>query len=67
MKPQLIDITLNGRFVCQVKYTKRGFPEEIDGQIVEVHRMDDICSFIESLRPSLKGKDYHIEFTNQKV
>ncbi len=66
--PLLIDITLHDRFIHQVRYTKRGWPMKLEGGgIMEVHNMEDIRAFIESLYPSLKGKDYHIDFTNQKV
>lgn len=65
--PLLLDIMVGSKFLCQLKYTKRGFPEFIDGKFIEVHNLDDIKSFIETQRPSLKDKNYRIEFSNQKI
>lgn len=66
-KPILIDVMLNNHFVCQIKYTKRGFPKMIGGRISEVHDMNDIKRFIEQKRPSLKGKPYEICFSTQSL
>lgn len=63
----LLDIMLGQRFVCQLRYTKRGMPEMINGQMVEVHQSDDLQAFVEQQRPSLKGKNYNIEFATQRV
>lgn len=54
-KPLLIDIMLDGRFVQQLRYYRRGFPEMIDGEFVESHRREDIEAFVYEKRPSLKG------------
>lgn len=67
MKTILIDIMLNSRFVCQMKYIKRGFPVMIDGDVKEAHDIDDIKRYVEEKRPSLKGKPYIINFTSQRV
>lgn len=67
MTPILLDITKNGRFYKQLKYTKRGFPQILDGKIVEAHDAHDIEKFVEESLPSLKGKDYNISFAKQKV
>jgi len=61
-RPVLLDIMLGGRFVCQLKYTKRGLPKMIDGKIIECHDPGDLKRFVEEKRPSLKGKDYQIAF-----
>lgn len=63
----LIDIILEGRFVCQLRYTKHGIPQMINGEIKEVHNTDDINKFVLEQRPSLKGKNYQINFSNQRV
>ena len=63
----LLDIVLNGRFVCQIPYHWVGRLEIIDGTPLYVCRDVEIRSFIESKRPSLIGKDYKIEFSNQRV
>ena len=67
MKPVLLDIMCEGRFLCQLHYNKRGFAQMIDGEFVEVHDKKDIEDFIYSQRPSLKGKNIRIEFSNQSV
>ena len=49
----VFDVMLNGRFVCtlRMKYCPL-FPLTVD----------EICEFVESKRPTLKGKKYNIEF-----
>ena len=66
-KPLLLDVMLNGRFVCQLKYNKRGLPDMVNGEIVEVHNQQEIKDFVFEKRPSLRGKDISIEFASQKV
>lgn len=67
MNPILIDIMIGSRFVCQMKYDKPGWPQMVDGQIVETHRAEDIEAFVYQKRPSLKGKGITIKFTQQRV
>ena len=67
MTPILLDIIKNGRFYKQLKYTKRGFPQIIDGKIVETHDARDIKKFVEESLPSLVGKNYNIKFAKQRV
>ena len=67
MKPVLLEIMQDGRFLCQLRYNKRGFPQMINGEFVEVHDQKDIEEFVYSQRPSLKGKNIKIEFSNQSV
>jgi len=58
---------LDGRFKCQLKYKKHGFPLILDGEDVEIYSDADLREFVEKERPSLKGKDFKIEFATQKV
>ena len=67
MQPIILDIIKEGRFYKQLKYTKRGFPQIVDGKIVETHDVRDIKKFVEESLPSLVGKDYNIKFAKQKV
>ena len=66
-KTLLLDIMLNGRFKCQLKYEKNGFPLIMDGEVLESYDASDLKEFVERERPSLKGKDFKIEFATQKV
>ncbi len=53
MKTLFIDIMLYGRFVCTLRYKYCPlFPIDLD----------ELEKFILSKRPTLKGKDYRIEF-----
>lgn len=63
-KSILIDVMLDDHYECQVIYPLRGYPL-VDG--LEVIDNYLLKSIIETKRPSLRNKDYHIEFTNQKV
>ena len=67
MQPIILDIIKDGRFYKQLKYTKRGFPQMLDGKIVETHDASDIKRFVEESLPSLVGKKYRIEFAKQKI
>ena len=66
MRKVLLDVMLDNRYVCQLNYDRHGYPELIDGEIIEVFKEDEIRSFIEEKRPSLKGKDFKVSFTNDK-
>lgn len=64
----LLDIMIDGRFYTQLRYTKRGFPQMIDGVITEVHNSKDIEDFVFEKLHSLKGKkNVSIGFAQQKV
>ena len=63
----LLDITENGKFLCQLRYTKRGFPEMIDGRLTEVHDIADIQKFVFQQRPFLRHLKIRIEFAKQRV
>jgi hypothetical protein len=58
----LLDIMLNGKFVCQLNYKKKGYYVKMDGKLTEVHSDIDIVNFVERMRPSLRGKKYNICF-----
>ena len=63
----LIDVMISGKFVCQLRYTGKPLPSVLGGAIFPVYDGDDIKRFVEEKRPSLVGKGYQIEFSNQKV
>lgn len=65
--PILLDIMIDGRFVCQLRYTHRGFPTLVGGVVKEVHDADNLRQFVEQQRPSLRDKKYTIAFTDQKI
>ena len=66
-KKVLLDIMLGGKFICQLKYDGMPFPELIDGKVVPVYDSEDLEKFVFEKRPSLRGKDIRIEFSNQKA
>ena len=63
----LLDIMLNGVYKGQLKYYGHGNPELINGKIVEVWDPEILRAFVEEQRPSLKGKDFQVHFSNQKI
>ena len=67
MKPVLIDVMLSGRFYTQLRYTKHGRPMIHNGDIIEVHKEEDIRKFVEESLPSIIGKDYKLAFANQEL
>ena len=67
-KPEiLLDIMLDGRFVCQLRYARQGQLKIINGNMAEVYDLDDLQSFVEKERPSLIGQPYKIEFSQQHI
>ena len=66
-KPLLLDIMLDGRYKCQVKYTKHGFPTIIEGRVVELFNINELKAYVEETRPSLAGKHFNILFSDQKI
>ena len=67
-KPELLlDIMLDGRFVCQLRYARHGQLKIINGHMAEVYDLDDLQSFVEKERPSLIGQPYKIEFSQQRI
>lgn len=66
--PIYLDImSADGKFIQQLRYDKRGFPEMIDGVVKEVHNTKDIEDFVYSKRPSLRGKNIRIEMSIQRI
>lgn len=63
----LIDVMIGERFICQLRYLGNPFPSVVGGVILPTYDGDDIKRFVEEKRPSLKGKGYRIEFSNQSV
>ena len=63
----LIDVMLKGRYVCQLNYTKRGFPQVVDGEVLECHNYEDFEKFVVEKRPSLKGKPFVVLPSRQKT
>ena len=63
----LIDVVLNGRFFCQLRYLKNGNLEWCNNRLIYVYPLEDLQKFVEKQRPSLIGKDYKIEFSNQRI
>jgi hypothetical protein len=67
-KTQLIDVMLgDGSFFCQLKYTGKPFPKIISGKVVEEYDKKDLRAFALQKRPSLAGKKFYVELTNQRV
>lgn len=66
-KPVLLDVMQGDKFVCQLKYTKRGVPTIIDGEIREVYNMEDLEQFVYENRPSLREGGVRIAFSNNRV
>jgi len=67
-KPEiLLDIMLDGRFVCQLRYARHGQFKIINGRMQEIHDLDDIQAFVEKERPHLIGQPYKIEFSQQHI
>ena len=50
-KPMLLDFMQGDKFICQLKYTKRGIPTIVDGEIREVYNMEDLEQFVYENRP----------------
>lgn len=65
--PILIDVMCDGYFVCQLKYTRRGWPELIDGKVEEVYDSEEIKAFVLEQRPSLRRKNIKLAFSNSRV
>ena len=50
-----------------MRYMGMPFPTIVDGKAVPTYNYNDISRFVYQQRPSLRGKDIRIEFSNQKV
>lgn len=65
--PILLDIMQDGRFLCQMKYPHRGFPQMLDGKLVETYDYNDFEKFVFEKRPSLRNKKIAILPSNQRI
>lgn len=65
--PLFLDIMLNGRFVCQMKYVGNPRPIFIDGKVVPTYDSEDIVRFVFKQRPSLIEKNINIRFSTKKT
>ena len=63
----LIDVMVDGRFNCQLRYAGTPVPQMIDGDVVPAYDADDIKRFVYDKRPSLIGKHVQICFATQQV
>ncbi|MBQ9532638.1 MAG: hypothetical protein IJR71_01560 [Prevotella sp.] len=63
----MLDIMLDGRFVCQLRYHGQPFPKIINGKVCATYDSRDIVKFVHEKKPSLDGKPIEIAFTNQRV
>ena len=64
----LLDVMEGDRFLCQIRYTKRGFPILVDGEVVESYDLNELKDFVYEKRPSFRNKkDIRIAFSNQIV
>jgi hypothetical protein len=66
-KPIYLDLMLDGKYIGQLRYTKHGTPEIINGKVEQVHNIKDLEDFVFSQRPSLRGKNIRIISTNNRV
>ena len=65
--PILLDIMQDGRFLCQMKYPHRGFPQMLDGKLVEAYDYNDFEKFVFEKRPSLRNKKIAILPSTQRA
>lgn len=63
----LLDIMLDGRFLCQMKYPHRGFPQMYNGKVVETYDYNDFEKFVFEKRPSLRNKQIAILPSTQRA
>lgn len=66
-KAVLIDIMREGRFICQLSYNQRGYYTKVNGQLLEIHSEKAVKNFVEKRLSSLRGSNYNVCFTNQKI
>ena len=63
----LLDVIVDDRFYRQLRYPKRGFPTIIDGKAIETYKVSDFKAFAEEQLPSLKGKNWSIIPSVQRI
>lgn len=67
-KAMLLDVMLSdGTFFYQLKYTGTPFPMIIEGKMVPTYDYRDLRKFALKKRPSLAGKSFYVELSNQRV
>lgn len=64
-KSILIDVMLEGRFICQLSYFGHPFPLMHNGKVYAAYDLNNIRQYVEEKRPSLKNKNFQIEISNQ--
>lgn len=62
--PLYLDIFLGGRFYCQISYDT---PPIIKSDGTKEYYIVEIEKYVTDRRPSLKGKDFKVRFSNQRV
>lgn len=70
MHKVLFDVLLNDRFVCQLSYTKEVTTLTMDDgkELRGVHFIkNEIKNYVISKKPSLRGRDFQVAFTNQRL
>jgi hypothetical protein len=50
-----------------MRYTGTPFPTIVDGKAVPTYNYNDISRFVYQQRPSLRGKNIRIEFSEQRI
>lgn len=66
-KPLLLEVMLNGSFICQLEYNRKGTIETTDKGVEEYYLYKDLEEFVLEKRPTLKNKPFKIVGSNQKV
>lgn len=65
--PKYIDVMFKGEFVCQLNVSSLGHIEFVGDKIMKVYSEDELRKFVEEKKPRLVGKDFKVEFSNQRV
>lgn len=58
---------LKGEFVCQLDVSSLGRAEFVGDRMMKVISESELRKFVEEKKPRLVGKDFKVEFTNQRV
>lgn len=62
-----VDVMLKGEFVCQLDVSSLGRAEFVGDRMMKVISESELRKFVEEKKPRLVGKDFKVEFTNQRV
>lgn len=65
--PLLLDIMLDGRFLCQMSYKGNPMPILVNGDVMPLYDTEEIQKYVYQERPSLKGKNINIRFSTKKT